>query len=267
MTSKAASYNRTGIFITSSGNTSPIEISGCDLSALSSDCELLGGGAQYWRAVFSHCKMPSTYALQASAPTYLYATANLVNCANADAPAELRTSDSRGELNASHADEGAGYVYRSSGGSVETIAGAWLVTTTSYAREGAPFYTPWMYGTLSTTGSKTFTICVVSNSGGGGTSNKFTDAELWMELEYLGTSNGGKWAYANDRRTINATAADQASDSSTWNGTGPSFTNKQKLDCTVTVNEEGLYRARVCIAKASVTSSNYLYIDPKVTVT
>jgi hypothetical protein len=71
----------------------------------------------------------------------------------------------------------------------------------------------------------------------------------------------------DQRATITTTAAAQDDDTtSTWVGTGPSFTYKQKLSVTATVAEEGQYRARVCVGVASIASSRYFYIDPKVTV-
>jgi hypothetical protein len=128
--------------------------------------------------------------------------------------------------------------------------------------EGSSFNTKWIYGYIGSTGSKTFDLYITNDTA------DFTDAEVWLEVEYLGTADGAKWDRATDQRaTITTTAAAQADDTtSTWNGTGPSFTYKQKLSVTATVAEEGQFRARVCVGVASIASSRYFYIDPKVTV-
>lgn len=72
-----------------------------------------------------------------------------------------------------------------------------------------------------------------------------------------------KYTLTTDHRTITTAAAVQDDDAvSTW--TGSPGSNLQKLSCpNVTVGENGLFRARVAVAKAGVT----LYIDPAVIVT
>jgi len=65
-----------------------------------------------------------------------------------------------------------------------------------------------------------------------------------------------------DQRTITTTAGTTGRDDtlSTWSS---AQTYMQKIFCTATVDQAGLFRARVAVAKASVTD---LYVDPKVTV-
>ena len=99
----------------------------------------------------------------------------------------------------------------------------------------------------------------------GVTTAALTDAQIWLEVQYLGTSDEADWTLVDDHRVITNTAAAQTTDSaSTWTGITEDF--KQKLEVTVTVNETGQYRARVCVGLASITSASSLYIDPKVTV-
>jgi hypothetical protein len=144
-----------------------------------------------------------------------------------------------------------------------------VTTPATIPVEGKPFYTPWVYGEISGTGSKTFDLYITNDTA------DFTDAEVWIEVEYLGTVDEAQSNLATDWRHyptgsnyITTTAAAQTDDtSSTWNGTGPSFTYKQKLSVTATVNETGQFRARVACAVANVASSRYFYVDPKVTVT
>jgi hypothetical protein len=153
-------------------------------------------------------------------------------------------------------------IYRTGGATVEGETCSWLVTTTTRCGEGAPFYTPWIYGTVASTGSKTFTLYTTNDTG------DLTDAECWLEVEYLKDADEAQWTLVTDQRaTITTTAVAQTDDTtSTWNGTGPSFTYKQSLAVTATIGEPGQYRARVAIGEASITSASYLYIDPKITV-
>lgn len=153
-------------------------------------------------------------------------------------------------------------IYRTGGATVEGVPCSWLITTTAYCSEHSPFYTPWRYGTLSSTGSKTFSVYITNDTA------DLTDSEIWLEVEYKSEATEAIWALATDQRaTITTTAVAQTDDTtSTWNGSGPSFTYKQKLSVTATVNQTGQYRVRVAVGKTSVAGSAYLYIDPAVTV-
>ena len=181
----------------------------------------------------------------------------MYNVGPADAPTSYLKRNTYGDVVSSTA------IYRSTGATIEGDATSWLVTTTAAAVEGAPFLLPWIYGTVGSTGAKTFDIYITNDTA------DFTDAEVWMEVEYLATSDVGTWTLATDQRaTIVTTAAAQTDDTtSTWYGAGPSFTYKQMLSVGATIGETGQYRARVCVGKASIASSRYFYIDCKANVT
>jgi hypothetical protein len=90
-----------------------------------------------------------------------------------------------------------------------------------------------------------------------------TDAEAWLEVEYLGTSGVPLGLLASDRVSDPefGTPANQATDgSSTWTTTGLGTPVQQTLGVSVTPQEIGLIRVYVCVAKASTT----LYYDPKI---
>ena len=122
------------------------------------------------------------------------------------------------------------------------------------------FYSPAIY-TTTLTGSKTFDVFITNDTA------DFTDSEVWLELSYQDTAGEPQWVRATDRAVITASGTAQDDDtSSTWVGTGPSFTYKQKLSVTATIGEAGQVRLRVGIAVASIASSRYFYIDPMVAV-
>lgn len=184
---------------------------------------------------------------------------SITNIGPADAPTALYIGNYLGSIVSSAA------IYRTGGASVEGEATAWLVATTASCAEGAPYHTPWVYG-VTTAGSKTFGAYITNDTA------DFTDAEVWLEVQYLSTEDEAIWALATDQRaTIITTAAAQTDDTtSVWvglNNSGQGLADyMQKLSITATVGEAGQYRARVAVGVASIAGSRYFYIDPKVTV-
>ena len=88
------------------------------------------------------------------------------------------------------------------------------------------------------------------------------DNEIWLELDHLGTSGFPKGSTASDRITnVLTAAADQATSSVTWDTTGMTNPNKQKLVVTFTPQEAGYIVARVKLA-----ANTSVYVDPKITL-
>jgi hypothetical protein len=90
--------------------------------------------------------------------------------------------------------------------------------------------------------------------------------EIWLEVQYLGTSGVPLGSFATDcKADVLATAADQDTSTASWTGLaappGGSY-KKQKLSVTITPQEKGYIHAVVCLAKASTT----VYVDPLLTV-
>jgi hypothetical protein len=91
-----------------------------------------------------------------------------------------------------------------------------------------------------------------------------TDREIWLEVQYLGTSGTPLSLFIEDAAADYLTAAaDQADSSATWTTTGMANPNTQKLNVTFTPQEKGFIHAVVKIAGASKT----IYIDPELQVT
>jgi hypothetical protein len=312
------------------GNASngQIEIDGCDFSGFTNAtlCELVSSAVAPSFTI-SNCKTASTWAPFGTNAQTPGAIMTVTNTGPEAAPTYLALQAYQGNLYSTTA------IYRTGGATIGSTNTSWLITTTANCGEGAPFYTPWIYGNIGSTGSKTFD-CYITND-----TADLTDADAWLEVEYLATSGSPKWTLATDQRTITTTAAAQTDDvTSTWteytgsgtysqtgtvvtvtdtahglvygsvvlvdvtgtggvtdgtytltsvadantftftastgNGSGditwqmaPVYTYKQKLSVTATVNQTGQYRARVAVGKASIASTAYLYVDPKITVT
>lgn len=147
-------------------------------------------------------------------------------------------------------------VIRTAGASDGTTAYSWKVATTANAKRLTPFKT--FEGVLwnAALGSPlTLTAHVLTDN------VTLTDAEIWIEAEYLGTSGTPVATLISDgAATILTPGTNQADDSGTaWTTTGIGTPVKQKLEVTFTPQMAGLVRWRVMIAKASTT----VYVDPK----
>lgn len=150
-------------------------------------------------------------------------------------------------------------IVRTGGASDGTTPLSWKLTSNSNTKYHRELVSPDIFIWNETVGSSvTLTAEIVTDN------VTLTDAEAWLEIEYLGTSGNPKASFASDRKANTlATAANQTTSSVTWTTTGLSTPTKQKLAVSVTPQEKGLIRARVVLAKASTT----MYVCPKLDVT
>ena len=111
-----------------------------------------------------------------------------------------------------------------------------------------------------TTGvAKTLTVDIIHDS-----LTALKDDEVWLEVQYLGTTGFPLGSFINDCKAgALTTAAAQTASTATWTTTGLTNPNKQKLEVTLTPQEKGYYIARVNLAKQSYT----IYTDPLIVVT
>jgi len=250
-----AGYRTGTVFFAGYASGTNLSCSGADFSGFTNAtaCEIVDSTfAGNW--TFNNCLTAATWT-PVNAAIFQPSILTFINCGPADAPTYLYYATYVGTIVSTTS------IYRTGGATVESDACSWLVTTTANNTEGVSFTSPWIYGEISSAGSKTFTVYITNDTA------DFTDAQVWLEVEYLGTADEANTTLASDHRVITTTAANQTDDTtSTWNGTGPSFTYKQSLAVTATIGETGQYRARVCVGVASIASSRYFYIDPKVTV-
>ena len=88
------------------------------------------------------------------------------------------------------------------------------------------------------------------------------DDEVWLEIDYQGTTGFPLGVRGTDRMTdITSTPADQAAGDATWDTTGMTNANEQKLVVTFTPQEVGYIHARVMLAKAAT-----VYVNPLITL-
>lgn len=231
------------------------QICGVDLSLLGSGKSLVDVGANKRTVIeLVNCKLGSSVAVSSGShigqggPEIM-----LVNCDSADTNYRYHKESYQGII----AQEST--IVRSGGASDGTTAISRKMVTSANSK----FYSPLELGPLAvwneTTGSQiTATVEVVTDG------VTLTDAEAWLEVEYLGTSGYPLSLFASDRAAdIFASAANQTSSSETWTTTGLTSPVKQKLSVAFTPQEKGPIKFRVMLAKASTT----MYVCPKVDLT
>jgi len=151
-------------------------------------------------------------------------------------------------------------IYNNAGASDGTTPISWKMVSNSSARFPCALRTPEIVKwNETTTGTLTASVEVVFDG-----ATDLDNDEIWLEVEYLGTSGRPLSLFADDAAAdIFATTAAQANGSATWTGTG-GFTNENKHTLSVSFDpkEKGYIHAVVCLAKASTT----VYVDPLLTV-
>lgn len=234
-------------------------VEGVDLSAAGSGKNLVTvANAAVQRVLFRDCKLGASVAITTgtvSGPNGVRVEA--INCDSADTNYRLFRQD----VFATEQHETT--IVRSGGASDGVTPVSREIVTTAAINAGAGQYyrsLPVEFWNTTVGSSVSLAVPIVTDN------VTLTDAEAWIEVEYLGTSGFPLGLVASDRVTdpIFGTPANQATDgSSTWTTTGLGTPVQQTLGVSVTPQEIGLIRVYVCVAKASTT----LYYDPKVLAT
>lgn len=242
-----------------SGGYMTMIMEGVDLSALASTVSIFQGFSVTNVTVMArNCKLPASWSgalLYGSAVMLGNAAIRMVNCDSGDTNYRLWIEKLRGSIR----DEST--LVRTGGASDGATALSWKMT--SNGGVDAVFINPLesdeIIGWNETVGSSiTVSIEILHDS-----ATNLKDDEIWLEVQYLGTSGFPLGSFISDAKAdVLATAADQASSSETWTTTGMSNPNKQKLSVTFTPQEKGFIHAVVKVAKASYT----VYVCPKLTV-
>lgn len=238
-------------------------IEGVDLSNLGASSNLCTGSAidtPGGLLIFRNCKLPASWSgsLLTAFPSDVGFRAEMHNCDSTDTNYRLRVVDMLGAITSETT------IVRSGGASNGTTTLSWKMEARSQAQYPhqafesveIPFW-------INSTGAKTATVEIVHDSVGGGGGADLTNAEIWGEVQYLGTSGFPLGSFANNAKAdVLATAADHTNSSESWTTTGLTTPVKQKLTVSFTVNEIGPAIYKVFLAKPSTT----VYVDPKVTV-
>ncbi len=244
----------TSIFETSTGEQNEVLIENCDFSALAYTNLIDSSAAGTQRITFRNCKLRSGSAV--STGTIASPGGTLVSMENCDS----------GDTNYRLAKHHWAGVVTSETTIVKTGGASDGVTTLSHkmvsnanARLTIPLPDFEMAKWNTTVGSAiTVTVDVIWDS-----VTNLTNGEVWLEVEYLGTSGVPLGTRVTDRvADVLASTADQTASSATWTTTGLTNPNEQKLEVTFTPQEAGFIIGKVMLGKASTT----IYVDNEMVV-
>lgn len=219
-------------------------LSGVDINTVT---DLYQEGSSIFQLTLNACRINSSLAIDL--PNLVRSTwVNVVNCNNGTANYDNRQATFAGRLTTESV------VVKSGGATDGTTPVSWKIATSANARRNAPFEAaPIVLWGDTSGGAKTITVDVLTDG------VTLTNAEAWVEVEYLGNGSYPLASLIDDKALNLATPANQTTSTETWTTTGIGSPVKQKLEVTLTPNLKGLFKVKVRVAKASTT----VYVDPK----
>jgi hypothetical protein len=229
---------------------------GCDFSGVTTTLvgAMTNGGGEFR---FANCKIGSGVVVLGAPASNNRAQgmAWLFNCALGDTHYALAHYDA---LGSTVVDTG---IYANDGAQYDgTNRCSWKIVTTAYATPRNPYFSPWIDRYHSASSAITPYLEILRD----GSATAYTNAEVWGEFSYQGTSGYTQSTLVNDRVAFGATAADQTASSkgaSDWTGDAASaWFGKLNPTATITPAEIGHLRARIAVAAASST----VYVDPTI---
>lgn len=243
----------TTLFSASAAHSS-CQISGLDLTNAGQSINLFAAGVN-GRRVIRNSKLPANWNGSLASGTFVSGErVEMYNCDSADTNYRIWIEDYAGDLYSETT------IVRSGGATDGTTPISWKLVSTANAEFPLPtFDTPEIVRWNDTTGSAiTVTVEIVTDN------VTLKDDEIWLEVQYLGTSTRPLSTFASDCKTDPIPAGvNQTTSSVTWTTTGLTTPTKQKLSVAFTPQEKGFIHAVVKLARASTT----VYVDPVLTVT
>lgn len=224
-------------------------IEGVDLSALGSGATLFAALQTGNSAVLKDCKLGASVTV-ASAPSGPYTNIDVVRCDSGDTNYRTERYAYQGTLTTETT------TVRTGGASDGTTTIAWKIVPTANNERDFPFECFPISIWNETTGSAV-TLTIEGTWGGGAVP---TTADIWMDVEYLGTSGNplGDTIYGGPADVL-AAGTNHTSSSETWGAGG---TTKFKMAVSVTPQEKGPITVYIKYAH----TTNTVWIDPKITV-
>lgn len=239
------------LFVPASGSgvSVDMEINGADLSAITGTL-VAQGVAATGQIIFKNCKLGSGVTLSSGTPNgpggiqlYFY------NCDSADTNYMYAYRGFLGDI-----DTVTGQ-YLSGGSTIDSQALALKAVSSASMLFHQALKIPISPIYIDTVGSsKTVTVEVAQDNGAAA----LTESEIWLEVEYLGTSGYPISSVATDHNSTILSLSTTAQTTSTATWTGLTNPTKQKLEVTFTPQEKGYIQCRVYLAKPSAT----VYVDP-----
>lgn len=239
----------TTLFVSSGGIPTTFVCEGVDLSAAGSGKTLVGNIASPLTVFFKDCAFGASVtvsATQTSGPA-----GATVYVTRSDSAATNYRAEKYGFQGSQVVET---TIVRSGGASDGTTPVSWKLVTTARPRWAMPYEALPIAIWNDTTGSPiTLTVEGVASA-------LPNNDDIWLEVEYLGSSSNPQGSFANNTKANNlATGTALNASTSTW-ASSPGF--PFKLSVTITPQMKGPITLYVRAAKVSAT----LYVDPLVTV-
>ena len=243
--------------LAASGEGSHLRVRDCDFTNNASNMKLIAtnstGTTCLAIATFINCKLPAAWSGSPLSSALLHPNVrvSMYNCDSGATNYNLWIETFSGHIKSEIA------IIRNYGATNGITPISWKLVTNANANEYvAPLITDDMAVWVDSIGSvKKITVDILHDS-----ATALTDAEIWLEIDYLGSSATPLGTPLSDKRvTVLTTAANQPTSTASWTTTGLTTPNKQKLEVTFTPQMKGFVYARVCLAKPSYT----VYVDPQ----
>lgn len=251
----ASGQTPTVLFIMNNGSVINTTLRGVDLSALGSGKSLFtpNSTGAHGSIKLINCKLGASVSALSTAISYGAERYMIENSDSADTNYRMEHYCYQGSIKSETVK------VRTSGASDGTTLISWNMTSLAGASFVSPLESPMFAIWNDTAGSaKTVTVEILHDS-----LTALTDADIWLEVEEMGTSGYPISSIISDRKAdILAAAADQTASTAAWTTTGITNVKKQKLSVTFTPQKKGYFQARVMLAKPSYT----VYVDPMMVV-
>ena len=235
---------------------SQLMIEGFDFTNGAAGMNIAASSSVGVRVFVRNCKMPASWSGSVTGSTPgVGAIFELMNCDSADTNYRLERKTQFGTV--THETT----LIKTGGASDGTTGISWKMVSGADAEWNhqtldSPEIVKWNETTAS---AITVTVDILHDS-----LTNVTNQNIWLEVQYLGTSGTPLALFVDDAAADYITAAaDQTDSSSTWTTTGLTNPNTQQLNVTFTPQEKGFIHAVVRLAVASKT----VYIDPELVVT
>lgn len=229
------------------------EFHGVDLSNLGASTNLVETGFTVCgHVLFANCKLPPSWSgeLVGGAVAHPGFRAEMHNCDSADTNYRFKATDFAGSISTETTRV-------MSGGDWGTDTPYSLkmdVTNLNTVPYFSPLDSPAIHGWNSKVGTPvTVTVEILHDS-----LTNLKNDEVWVEVQYLGTSGFPLGVFISDAKAnFLAAGADQDVSSAVWNTSGMTNPKKQKLVVTFTPQEAGYIKAIVYAAKPGI-----VYVAP-----
>lgn len=229
--------------------------SGCDFSLASASLGLVWNAYGRVEIIFRNCKLPASWGgTIASFISTELCRISLYNCSSGATVYPSIITTLRGTITADTT------VVRTNGAYDGTTQISWKFSASSTRYPLVSLDSDPIIVWNSITGSAiTITVEIVSD-----TATALTDADIYMDVEYLGDASHliGTAVTTRPASFISA-ASDLASSSASWTTTGLTTPLKQKLSLSFTPQQAGFISAKIKLAKNTAV----VYVCPKLDVT